>query len=284
MFSRINLELCLCPNLCREDYLMGVDKPFPIFDWERFYMGNLELCLCPNLCREDYLMGVDKPFPIFDWERFYMGNLELCLCPNLCREDYLMGVDKPFPIFDWERFYMGNLELCLCPNLCREDYLMGVDKPFPIFDWERFYMGKRSCGITKQGSKYLRTVLVEIAHVVARMGNSRLSRFFQKLKGRKNYNVAITALARKLICLIYHLLINQELYQEDDCEKREPKPESCDHASSYSPKERLEDKVAAIVDAFYHLNARDRKDVLKDKSGALPVPEFVQRRLFDGGG
>jgi len=143
---------------------------------------------------------------------------------------------------------------------------------------------KRSCGITKQGSKYLRTVLVEIAHVVARMGNSRLSRFFQKLKGRKNYNVAITALARKLICLIYHLLINQELYLEDDCVKRGPKPESCDHASSSSPKERLEDKVAAIVDAFYHLNARDRKDVLKDKSGALSVSEFVPRRPFDGGG
>jgi hypothetical protein len=46
----------------------------------------------------------------------------------------------------------------------------------------------------------------------------------------------------------------------------------------------LEDKVAAIVDAFYHLNTRDRKDILKDKSGALPVPEFVPRRPFDGGG
>ena len=33
---------------------------------------------------------------------------------------------------------------------------------------------KRPCGITKQGSKYLRTVLVQIAHVVAGKGNTML--------------------------------------------------------------------------------------------------------------
>ena len=60
------------------------------------------------------------------------------------------------------------------------------------------------CGITKQGSKNLRTILVEIAQVVAKMKNNRLSKFFHRLRGRKNYNVAITALARKLISIIYH--------------------------------------------------------------------------------
>jgi len=51
-----------------------------------------------------------------------------------------------------------------------------------------------------------------------------------------------------------------------------------------SPEERLGDKVAAIVDAFFYLNARDRKDALKDKPGDLPVSEFMPRRPFHGGG
>ena len=68
--------------------------------------------------------------------------------------------------------------------------------------------GKKSpCGITKQGSKHLRTILVEIAQVVAKMSKNNLSSFFHRLRARKNYNVAITALARKLISIIFHLLI-----------------------------------------------------------------------------
>jgi transposase len=122
---------------------------------------------------------------------------------------------------------------------------------------------KKPCGITKQGSKYLRTILVQIAHVVARKGKTKLSRFFQKLSKRKEYNVAITALARKLICLVYHLLINQELYQEVDCERRIPKSAKRDPRSSYSQDGQLDDKVAAIVDAFYHLKANGQKRPLE---------------------
>jgi transposase len=143
---------------------------------------------------------------------------------------------------------------------------------------------RRSCGITKQGSKYLRTVLIEIAHVVARMSNTALSKFFQRLKGRKNRNVAITALARKLICLIYHLLINQELYREGNCRESDSRNTQCDQTSSSSPEELLEDKVAAIVDAFYHLNAGDRKGALKGKFRGLRSPGSAPRRPLDGGG
>jgi transposase len=143
---------------------------------------------------------------------------------------------------------------------------------------------KKQCGITKRGSKYLRTVLVEVAHVIARMGNSRLSRFFQRLSGRKNYNVAIIALARKLICLIHHLLVNQEMYQEDDCDKNEPKKASGDQVSLDSQEERLGDKIAAIVDAFYYLDANDRMGALKDKLRAWPGSEFMPRKSIDGGG
>jgi transposase len=145
--------------------------------------------------------------------------------------------------------------------------------------------GKRkSCGITKRGSKHLRTILVEIAHVIARMSNSRLSRFFQRLKARKNYNVAITALARKLICLIYHLLINQELYLDNDCQDRDQKGSEYDLVTSVLPENSLDDKVAAIVDAFYHLKASNRKGVAKGKLRASRKSGLLPRRSLDGGG
>ena len=114
---------------------------------------------------------------------------------------------------------------------------------------------KKPCGITKQGSKNLRTILVEIAQVVAKMGNNKLSRFFHRLRTKKNYNVAITALARKLISIIYHLLINQELYQENNCTTATSKPVKRD-LLYLSKEERLKDGIATIVDAFYHLKDR----------------------------
>jgi transposase len=114
---------------------------------------------------------------------------------------------------------------------------------------------KRPCGITKQGSKNLRTILVEIAHVVARMKNTKFTRFFKRIMARKNYNVAITALARKLICIIYHLLVNQELY-EVDCDKTTESQPDKNARVSFSEKQ-LQDKVAAIVDAYYRVNQRN---------------------------
>jgi transposase len=113
---------------------------------------------------------------------------------------------------------------------------------------------KRSSGITKQGSKHLRWILVEIAQVVARMKNTRFTRFFKRIMARKNHNVAIVALARKLICLIYHLLINQELYEDGRDKAMKSKPK--EKAQGSFPENQLEDKVAAIVDAYYHMNPK----------------------------
>lgn len=113
---------------------------------------------------------------------------------------------------------------------------------------------KRSCGITKQGSKHLRTILVEIAHVVARMKNTRFTRFFKRIMARKNYNVAIVALARKLICIIYHLLVNQELYEAGN--ERATKAKTKKNVQGSSSENQLEDKVAAIVDAYYRINTK----------------------------
>jgi transposase len=143
---------------------------------------------------------------------------------------------------------------------------------------------KKSCGITKRGSKYLRTMLTEVAHVIAKSGNSRLSKFFQRLRARKNYNVAITALSRKILCLIHHLLTNQEMYQEDHCEKRRQNTSESDNDISSSPDTSLDDKASAIVDAFYHLKGRKRKNVLRGRSGSQSRSSALSKRLSVGDG
>jgi transposase len=145
--------------------------------------------------------------------------------------------------------------------------------------------GKRKkMGITKRGSKYIRNVLIEAAQTIANMGMSRLSGFFKRLSTKKERNVAITALARKLICLIYHLLINQELYQEADGRKRKSRPDKSGHDQSSLQQEQLDDKIAAIVNAFYHLKERSRKNALMRELGKLPQSDFRPSRPSDGGG
>ena len=142
---------------------------------------------------------------------------------------------------------------------------------------------KRKCGITKRGSKYIRVVLVEAAQTIANMKNTGLSRFYKRLSKKKEHNVAIVAVARKLICLIYHLLINQEFYQEVDCRKRKKgRNESC-HEPSLKD-EHLTDKVAAIVDAFYGMSDSSRKKALLRALEDISVNKPDQKRSSDGGG
>ncbi len=70
--------------------------------------------------------------------------------------------------------------------------------------------------ITKQGSKHLRWILVEVANSVIKVkGRNNLKSFFQRVKSRQGFNKAIVALARKILCILHHLLINRELYIED---------------------------------------------------------------------
>ena len=53
---------------------------------------------------------------------------------------------------------------------------------------------------------------------------SKLRRFYLRIKARSGHNVAIIALARKILCILYHLLMNREKYVEDDgCKKSRSK-------------------------------------------------------------
>ena len=69
--------------------------------------------------------------------------------------------------------------------------------------------------ITKQGSKHLRWILVQVAHAISHKKGGKLKKFFLKIRAKKGHLVAIVALARKVLCILYHLLVNQEMYEED---------------------------------------------------------------------
>jgi transposase len=51
--------------------------------------------------------------------------------------------------------------------------------------------------ITKQGSKHIRWILIQVAQSAAKKKGSKLNRFFRRIRARKGHNVAIVALARK---------------------------------------------------------------------------------------
>jgi len=66
--------------------------------------------------------------------------------------------------------------------------------------------------ITKQGSKWLRWILVECATIAVRKEN-RLQRFYLRLKRKKGHQKAIVATARKALMIIWTLLQKQQVFQ-----------------------------------------------------------------------
>ena len=75
--------------------------------------------------------------------------------------------------------------------------------------------GKEKKGrITKQGSPYLRTALIEAAHIIPSMRTSRLNIFFRKRIVRAGYQKAVVATAHKILQFVYYVWKNQEPYQE----------------------------------------------------------------------
>jgi transposase len=68
--------------------------------------------------------------------------------------------------------------------------------------------------ITKQGSVYLRTALIEAAQAAARMKHGRISLFFRRRIVKSGYRKAIVATAHKLLQYVYFVLKNQTPYCE----------------------------------------------------------------------
>jgi transposase len=66
--------------------------------------------------------------------------------------------------------------------------------------------------ITKAGSTIARSLVVEAAQILARMPSS-LATTYWRVRRKRGHNVAVTALARKLVVLAWHLLHKGEPYR-----------------------------------------------------------------------
>jgi len=62
--------------------------------------------------------------------------------------------------------------------------------------------------------------MVQVAHAASKKMGSKLRKFYLRVRARKGANVAIVALARKILCILHHLLTNQEMYEEPGVPKR----------------------------------------------------------------
>ncbi len=108
--------------------------------------------------------------------------------------------------------------------------------------------------ITKQGSKHVRRMLVQVAHAISRTRNSRLKSFFLRIKAKKGTKKAVVALARKVLCILHHLLVNREMYEESGNLK--PRPLKFDRTSS--PIQITEqDMIDTLVKAGYIVKKMD---------------------------
>jgi transposase len=79
---------------------------------------------------------------------------------------------------------------------------------------------KNLTGSLKRGSKNLRRMMIQVAHVASRAGNSRLRLFFLRVAARRGKKKTYVALARKILCIIHHLLVTGEEYVEEGFVKR----------------------------------------------------------------
>jgi len=81
----------------------------------------------------------------------------------------------------------------------------------------------KSGHITKKGNKWLRRTLVQCAKVAIKARNSQIRQFYLRIRGRRGHNIAIVATARKLLDIIWHLLITGEEYIDKHYEENHDK-------------------------------------------------------------
>lgn len=74
--------------------------------------------------------------------------------------------------------------------------------------------GKRLSGKTTKGNSSLRATLYEVAWVIAHTKGNYLSTFYHRLVRRIGKKKAITALAHKVLVVIYHILYTKKPYSD----------------------------------------------------------------------
>jgi transposase len=74
--------------------------------------------------------------------------------------------------------------------------------------------GKRLSGKTRKGNPWLRCLLVQAAHSVARQKNCSLAEQYRRIAKRRGSKRAAIAVAHSILVISYHLLRDRTTYQE----------------------------------------------------------------------
>jgi transposase len=74
--------------------------------------------------------------------------------------------------------------------------------------------GKRKSGKTRKGSKWLAEALKNAAMAAIRTNDSYLQAQYRRLKPRIGHGRALGAVKHSILCAIWHMLKNGELYRD----------------------------------------------------------------------
>jgi transposase len=74
--------------------------------------------------------------------------------------------------------------------------------------------GKRLSGKTRKGSRWLRQVLVEAAHVAAKTKQTYLAAQYKRIAARRGKKRALMALGHTILVIVYTLLTRKQPYQD----------------------------------------------------------------------
>jgi transposase len=74
--------------------------------------------------------------------------------------------------------------------------------------------GKRLSGKTRKGNRWLRQVLVEIAHIASKTKNTYLAAQYKRIAARRGKKRALMAIGHTILTIVYTILTRQQPYQE----------------------------------------------------------------------
>jgi len=76
--------------------------------------------------------------------------------------------------------------------------------------------------LQKQGSKHVRRMLVQSCSCHIQNQEFSIEEILLKIQLKKGAKKAAVALARKILCILHHLLVNKEKYQKNGTIKSKP--------------------------------------------------------------
>jgi transposase len=74
--------------------------------------------------------------------------------------------------------------------------------------------GKRLSGKTRQGSRWLRQILVEIAHVASKTKHTYLAAPYRRIAARRGKKRALIAVGHTILTIVYTMLTRKQPYQD----------------------------------------------------------------------